>query len=381
MKQSILILIIAAFFVACGGGDANAPQDLAEKKALLVKKQSEFDALKAEINALKADIEKEEPPKEKSRRLVTTTTAERTDFDHYVSIQGSVQSDEYVYASSEMGGRILKMNLKEGQSVRKGQLVATIDMEVVDKQIAEIEKSLELAVDIYERQKRLWDQNIGSEMQFLQAKNNKERLEKSLETIKFQTTKANVYAPISGVVEMVNLKSGEMAAPGLPIVQLLNTNKVKVVASVPENYLASIRKGEEVTIKLPALNEEKTARVSRIGSTVNPSNRTFEVEVNLSNPKGIYKPNLLAEMLINDKSESDVVVVPVELVQQDVSGKSYVVLAKEGAEGLAAEKVFVQTGDSYNNQIVVTEGLKGGETLVAEGARGLAQGELLKLGE
>ena len=367
--------------MACGGGDANAPQDLAEKKALLVKKQSEFDALKAEINALKADIEKEEPPKEKSRRLVTTTTAERTDFDHYVSIQGSVQSDEYVYASSEMGGRILKMNLKEGQSVRKGQLVATIDMEVVDKQIAEIEKSLELAVDIYERQKRLWDQNIGSEMQFLQAKNNKERLEKSLETIKFQTTKANVYAPISGVVEMVNLKSGEMAAPGLPIVQLLNTNKVKVVASVPENYLASIRKGEEVTIKLPALNEEKTARVSRIGSTVNPSNRTFEVEVNLSNPKGIYKPNLLAEMLINDKSESDVVVVPVELVQQDVSGKSYVVLAKEGAEGLAAEKVFVQTGDSYNNQIVVTEGLKGGETLVAEGARGLAQGELLKLGE
>jgi len=379
MKQSIYILFLTITFIACGGEGEQMPADLAGKKELLVEKEAALDALQSEIETLQGEIEKEEPPKEKPRRLVTTVEAEKKDFMHYVEIQGTVQSDDYVNVTSEVPGRLTQMNLKEGQAVRKGQLVATIDMEQVDKQVAELEKSLELAKDVYERQKRLWDQEIGSEMQFLQAKNNKERLEKSLETINFQNTKSKIYAPISGVVEMVNLKGGEVAAPGVPIVQILNTNKVKVVAAVPENYLQAVKKGEQVTVQFPALNMEKTARISRIGTTINPANRTFEVEVDLSNGKGVFKPNLLAEMLINDIALKDVITIPLSLMQQDVSGKSFVFITEKTPEGEIAKKVFIETGDSYKNEIVVTKGLTGNEILIAEGSRGIAEGELIQV--
>ena len=378
MKQSTLILTITLFFMACGGGEKPVPTDLAGKKALLVEKEAALNALQKEVTTLKAEIETIEPPKEKKRRLVSTIPVAKKDFQHFVDIQGTVQSDDYVNVTSEVPGRILQMNLKEGQSVRRGQLVATLDMEQVDKQIAELNKSLELAKDVYERQKRLWDQDIGSEMQFLQAKNSKERLEKSLETVQFQQTKAKVYAPISGVVEMVNLKSGEVAAPGVPILRILNTNKVKVVAAVPENYLQAVKKGEEVIIQFPALNMEKKARISRIGTTINPANRTFEVEVNLANGKGLFKPNLLAQMMINDISIKDAVTIPLVLLQQDVSGKSFVYVIEKTDNGDAAKKVFVETGDSYNDDIVVTKGLIGSEILIGEGSRGIAEGELIR---
>lgn len=378
MKQLTLLIAIALFFIACGGAEKPHPTDLAGKKALLVEKENALDQLQAEVDALKAEIEKIEPPKEKKRRLVTTVPVTKKDFKHFVEIQGTVQSEDYVNVTSEVPGRIIQMNWKEGQNVRKGQLVASLDMEQINKQIAELNTSLDLAKDVYERQKRLWDQDIGSEMQYLQAKNSKERLEKSLETIKFQQTKANVYAPISGVVEMVNLKGGEVAAPGVPIIQILNTNKVKVVAAVPENYLQAIKRGEKVTIKFPALDMEKQAKVSRIGTTINPANRTFEVEVDLPNSKGLFKPNLLTQMLINDISIKDAITIPLILLQQDVSGKSYVYIATKTPEGQAAKKVFVETGESYGNEIVVTKGLTGNETLIGEGSRGIAEGELIK---
>jgi RND family efflux transporter MFP subunit len=379
MKQSTLFLVVALFFIACGGGEKPKPTDLEGKKTLLVEKENTLNQLQKEVATLKAEIEKIEPPKEKKRRLVSTVPVVKKNFQHFVDIQGTVQSDDFVNVTSEVPGRIMQMNLKEGQSVRRGQLVATLDMEQVDKQIAELNKSLELAKDVYERQKRLWDQDIGSEMQFLQAKNSKERLEKSLETVQFQQTKAKVYAPISGVVEMVNLKGGEVAAPGVPIVQILNTNKVKVVAAVPENYLQAVKKGEEVTINFPALNIDKKARISRIGTTINPANRTFEVEVDLANGKGLFKPNLLAQMLVNDISIKDAVTIPLVLLQQDVSGKSFVYIVDRTEDGDAAKKVFVETGDSYQNDIVVTKGLTGDEILIGEGSRGIADGELIRV--
>lgn len=378
MKQSILILTVALFFIACGSSEKANPTNLEGKKTVLVEKESALSKLQKEVAILKAEIEKMEPPKKKKRRLVSTIPVAKKDFQHFVDIQGTVQSDDYVNVTSEVPGRILQMNWKEGQYVRKGQLVASLDMEQVDKQIAELNKSLELAQDVYERQKRLWDQDIGSEMQFLQAKNSKERLEKSLETVKFQMTKAKVYAPISGVVEMVNLKSGEVAAPGVPIVQILNTNKVKVVAAVPENYLQAVKKGEEVVIRFPALNMEKKARISRIGTTINPTNRTFEVEVDLVNKKELFKPNLLAQMMINDISIKDAVTIPLVLLQQDVSGKSFVYITEKTKEGNAAKKVFVETGDSYNDDIVITKGLTGTEVLIGEGSRGIANRELIR---
>ncbi len=377
MKYLLYLITLTAILSACG--ETTWPEDLEGKKALLTLKKDSLRILEKEIARLESEIEELEPNKEISRELVTTQKVERTDFQHFVEIQGSVQSDDYVSASSETGGRIVDLKFQEGQNVLKGQLVAKLDLEAINKQIAELQTSLNLANDVYDRQKRLWDQNIGSEMQYLQAKNNKERLEKSLETVQFQLSKSEVYAPISGVVEMVNLKAGEMASPGMPIITILNTNKVKVVANVPESHLKAIRRGEMVTLKFPALDAETKARISRIGNTINPTNRTFEAEVELSNAQGLYKPNLLAIMMLNDKTVEDVPTIPLELVQQEVSGRSFVYIKDEGGEGAYAKKVYVSTGDSYDGKIVIEEGLEGGEDLLVDGARVVAENALIKV--
>ncbi len=381
MKYLAIVLLSTVLLAACGSTsvEQNHPEDLPGKKSMLKEKRAELKKLSDEIARLEEEIEALQPAGNKSHTLVTTSKPERKDFRHFVEIQGSVQSDDLVSASAEVPGRIIKLTVKEGQRVHRGHLIARLDRKQLDKQIAELEKSLELAKDVYSRQKRLWAQNIGSEMQYLQAKNEKERLEKRLETLLFQLTKLNVAAPISGIIDAVNLKSGELASPGIPIVTILNTKKVNVVANVPENYLRAVRKGEKVLVKFPALNIEKEVRVSRIGSTIDPANRTFEVEVNMVNKSGLLKPNLLAVMVINDLSQRDVIVVPRVLIQQDVEGKNYVFIKKDGAEGSYAKKVFVKTGNSYQGEVIIEEGLTGDEVLINEGARGLAENELIKV--
>ncbi len=381
MKNGIILFVIASLLVfnACSAPEEVYPEDLKGRKALLKEKNKELKELSKLVAKLEADIEEEEPTKEKPRTIVSLDTVERSNFNRFVDIQATVQSYDGKMASSETGGRIIKMDLDEGDYVKKGQLIAKTDMESVDKQIAELEKSLELAVDVYERQKRLWDQNIGSEMQFLQAKNNKERLEKSLESVRFQTTKANVYAPLSGVIDRVFAKQGEMAGPGAPIVQIVNNSTVRVVADVPEAYLGKIRKGQTVSVNFPALDLERTGKVSELGRNINPANRTFNVEVYMNNKSGTLKPNLLATMMIEEYSEKDVVILPLELVQQQVDGRNYVYILEEGDEGAFAKKVYVETGESYQNSIIVTDGLKGGEQLIVDGARNIAENDLIKV--
>lgn len=381
MKYLIKLLIVSVLFTACGGQatEQEQPTDLQGKKKLLKELRGEVNELNKQITQLEEEIQAEDPKAEKPRRLVTSMNVERSDFDHFVEIQGSVQADDLIAATSEVAGRILQLNVKEGQAVRKGQLVAKLDLEQLNKQIAEVEKSLELANTVYERQKRLWDQNIGSEIQYLEAKNGKERLEKSLETLQFQLEKANVYSPAGGVVERVITQAGEIAAPGAPIFQILNTSKLKVVAAVPENYLTSVNYGEAIKVQFPALNTEQVARVNLIGRTIDPANRTFEVEAAVSNPNGVLKPNLLAIALINDYSEKDAIIVPLETVLQEVSGKDYVYVKGNGDDGAFAKKMYVTTGRSYKGQIVIEEGLSGGEELIVEGARGLAENELIQI--
>lgn len=383
MKYILQIVALVLGVAACSAPateEGAIPQDLAGKRQLLKDKQNALKALTDEITALEEAISAQDPNSQvKKARLVTTIPVQQTDFKHFVEIQGSVEADDLIDATSEISGRILSMRFSEGDPIQKGQLVATLDLEQITKQIAELETSLELATTVFERQSRLWEQNIGSEIQYLEAKNNKERIEKSLETIRFQLDKAKVYAPASGVVERVILQGGEVAAPGLPILQILNTNKLKVVANVPENYLSAIKRGDRVKVEFPALNTEQDARVNLIGRTIDPSNRTFAVEANISTQKGLIKPNLLAIMQIQDYEERNVVTIPLEMVQQEVGGRKFVFVLDKAAEGTIAKKVYVEIGRSYKGDIVVTSGLKGGEELIVDGARGLAENELVEV--
>lgn len=381
MKYLIPLFALVAFLGACSQGSvSDSPESLEEKRALLKDKQVELKELSNQVAKLEKEIAELDPQASaKARRLVTTGTVERADFKHFVEIQGSVQADDYVDVTSETAGRILRLTAKEGDNVRAGQLIAELDLEQLKKQIAEVEKSLELANTVYERQKRLWEQNIGSEIQYLEARNAKERLEKNLETLNYQLTKSKVYAPASGVVERVVLQAGELAMPGAPIMEILNPRKLKVVAAVPETYLRAVRPGEKVKVNFPALGIEQEARVTLIGTSIDPANRTFEVEAGIQTQSGLLKPNLLAVMLIKDDEQKDVVSIPQEMVQQEVSGKDFVYIKGEGEDGPIAKKVYVRTGKSYSGNVVIEEGLQGGEELILQGARGLAENEPIKV--
>jgi membrane fusion protein, multidrug efflux system len=383
MKYLIPLFAISLLLSACGGGGANGeaiPEDLQAKKALLKEKKAELQKLTALVANLEAQIDSLDPNGSLQRKqLVTTAPVTRKNFKHFVEIQGSVQADDLLGVTSEVAGRIIRLTVKEGDPVRSGQLIAKLDMEQLQKQMAEVETSLDLANTVYERQKRLWDQNIGSELQFLEAKNTKERLEKSLETLKFQLTKSEVYSPVSGVVERVAVQSGEFASPGMPIVQILNTDKLKVVANVPENYLRAVNRGESVVVRFPAVNVEQQARISLVGRTIDPGNRTFSVEADIQSAGERFKPNLLAVMLINDFTAENVVTIPLNMVQQEVSGKDFVFVKEDSPQGPVARKKYVETGRSYNGEIVITSGLQGGEELILQGARGLADNALIEV--
>jgi len=383
MKYIPFILFISLFFIACGGDtEFVIPETIEEKRALAKTKRTELNSLKEQLRELESQTEQlqaaidEQDPAIIKKTLVTTIPVKKSDLNRFTQVQGTVQTDDIASAVSEVGGRITRLTVKEGSFVKKGQLIAAIDLESLDKQVAELQTAMGLANEVYERQKRLWDQNIGSEIQFLQAKNNKERLEKSMETIKFQKTKANVYAPISGSVEMVLTKQGEVAGPGVPIVQILNTSKVNVVAEVPETLLKAVKRGQKIKIEFPAIDKEVTIPVTQIGRTINPANRTFKVEAALNNAKGELKPNLLAIIHINDFSAEDVITIDQNIIQSGVGGEKYVMTV---GEGNIAKKTFIKTGESSDGQVIITEGLTDNMLLIGKGGRSVAEGDVLEI--
>ena len=378
MKQIIVLSLSLLVWWGCGDAGVASEKvfDINEKRSQLQAKRAELNKLTVEIEQLEKEIEIMNPDVKSARRkLVTRGLVGREDFARYINIQGTVEADDLVEVSAELGGRIIRLHVKEGDNVRQGDLLVELDLEQLDKQIAEIEVSLDLAKTVYERQSRLWEQKIGSEMQFLQAENNLKRLEKNLEMLTFQRSKSKVYAPSSGVVERLILQIGEMTAPGTPILQLLDLNSLKVVANVPENYLSVVRKGAKVEVSIPALDRKAMAVVKMIGNTINPANRTFEVEATLENKDKMLKPNLLANMFIREYFSPNQLILPIELVQQEIDGREFVMVEEETTAGAVASKKYVETGLSYEGKIEILSGLQDNEKVIQEGARGLKDKE------
>lgn len=377
MNKLIPLLAISILLFSCST-EKTYSDDLQGKKDQLKDLKLQQKETADAIALLEAEVKKIEPKKEIDPINISVRKVTPTIFQRYSNIQASVIGDDLVSASSSMGGRILSMSVKEGDYVKKGAFIAAIDVETMDKQIEEIQTSLELATTVYERQKRLWDQNIGSEIQYLQAKNNKERIEKSLETLRAQTAKKNVYAPISGYVDKEFLKQGEMASPGMPIVQILNTSKVKVEADVPENFLGKIKRGDHVEIYFPAIDKTIQKKITMMGRSIDPSNRTFKIEIAIPSA-GDLKPNLLAEVKVKDFEEKDVITIPVQLVKQEVNGKKYVFSAFESNGIMIAKKKYVQTSESDNNNIIITDGLFPDDLVIVDGSEKVTENDLLKI--
>ena len=377
----IVFLIMSSCMKPMDSQEEALPEDIAELKNLRKEKLESIRMLEKQLAQIDSRIIALDPNAVKPATLVTAEALEKRKLEHFVTLQGSIVAKDLLGASSETGGRILQLFVQEGQYVRKGTKIAKIDLEVINKQIAEIEKSLELANDLFEKQSRLWEQKIGSEIQYLQAKNNKERLEKTIENLRYQLTKSNIYAPISGVVERVFAKTGEMANPGAPIVQILDNRKIKAVVDVPENYLRSVRKGEKVELYYPAIDMEEQGRISDIGRVIDPSNRTFKIEINIKDATGFVKPNLLVEMKLNDFTIEDAIVIPLFLVQEEVGGKKFVFMAEQTDKGLVAKKVYVSVGEESEGEVVITEGLTSSEEIIVDGAFSITDGELIQIQE
>ena len=297
-------------------------------------------------------------------------------FRHYIDLQGKVDAEENVPVTAKMPGTLTRIFVKNGDNVKKGQLLAQVDDGVMLKSLAELESQLKTAEDIYNRQKGLWDQKIGTEVQLIQAKSQKESLENAIATMKENWGQTKIYAPISGTVDLVILKTGQAISPGMPLCNIINLSQLKVVGDVTEAYASKVRKGDQVVVFFPDLKKEITTRVTYVSKTINPTTRTFSVECAL--PAGPdYRANMIAVMKIIDYQNPNAVTVPVNLIQTAEDGDFVIVAEKTGDKQATAKKANIVQGSNYNGIVEIKTGLKKGDFVVSTGFQDVNSGEVV----
>jgi RND family efflux transporter MFP subunit len=343
-----------------------------EKNSLI----RQIDSLSEILNSVELNISKLDT----NKRLpsVTVFNAKEKLFQHFIEVQGTVEADQSVELYPENSGSITNIYVKEGQKVYKGQTLIQIDNSVLKSSIVELETQFELAKTTFERQKRLWDQNIGSEIQFLQAKAQKEGLENSLESLKAQEKKLKISAPFSGTIDEMFAKIGGLAAPMIPAVRLVNLNQIHVESEVTETYLKYIRKGTQVELFFPSIGKNISANVSQVGNYINPNNRSFKVRVDINNQNNELKANLLADIKINDFKKMGIVI-PAKLIQKDREGKQYVYTVIKEKGNYLSKKNYIKAGMTYETDAFIIEGIQIDDLIVDKGARLIKANEMVIL--
>lgn len=368
------LLLLLAF--SCGQGTQMDTQTLVQEKDSLKSLVNEYNARIAEINKL---IAEEDEGFEKNLTLVETLVVMPQRFDHYFKIYGEVETNKNVLLYPESQGILNAISVTEGQQVSKGQLLATIDSEILRNQITELQTNYALAKTTYDKQARLWEQNIGSEMQYLQAKTQKESLESSLATLNSQLAKAQIRAPFAGVVDEIIPNAGEMATPQMPIIRLVNLDEMYIKSDVSEQHLQSVKIGTPVKVSFPSLGKTLEAEISESSKYINPENRSFKVTVDLPKNGDDLRPNQLAHLRINDYSDDNALVLPSSIVMQTAEGADFIyVLADEGDKTFA-KRVMVTTGHEYEGQIEILSGIENGTRVISNGAKSVRDGQRVRL--
>ncbi len=378
MRKTYFNLLVAAFVAlwlgACGQKTDEAPKTPEEKKLKLSEYKKELAALQAKITLLETDLQKSGAVASTLRVVELMALAPET-FSHFIEVQGNIDAEQNVLVMPEMPGVITSLNVKEGQNVGRGQVLARFDAETLRRNIEELQNRLTFAEDVFKRRENLWKQGIGSEVQYLEAKNQKESIEKSISTVKSQMSKYSARSPISGVAEEVFVKQGEMANPGMPIARIVNLSQMFVEAEVAELYLKSIKLNDKVIVSVPALGRDLEAKISKIGQTINPENRTFKVRIELPNKDNFLRPNAVAVVKVNDFNKEKAVSIPSNLIQQSTDGTKYV-LAVETKENKAfVKRHSIKTGMAYKGRTLIEEGLSGTEQLILKGYNEVSEGE------
>jgi membrane fusion protein (multidrug efflux system) len=375
MKRHILILTTAATILAACAGEKK--DGIEGKKEELAKLKTEQAATNQKIQDLEKEIAKLDPKKaaEDKVKSVSVSVLNPVTFKRYVELQGTVDAKNSVLITPKSGGAITAMYVKEGDQVKAGTIIGKIDDSILRESIEEVKTQLVLINTLYEKQKNLWDQKIGTEVQYLQAKNNKEAIEKKLVTLNAQLSQSQIVSPMSGVVDKVIAKVGELASPGMGVVRVVNLSNLKVSANVSDTYAASVKKGDEVLIKFPDLKKELTARISFVSTTVDPLSRTFTIEANLPSIKDI-KPNMMAQVQINDATSNAALVIDQNFIQSTENGQIVYVAVSEGNKKVAKAKT-VKTGLSYNGKVEILEGLAVGDQLITLGYQEVSDGQTI----
>jgi membrane fusion protein, multidrug efflux system len=369
MNKSLIFLLLVAMAVACKPAD---------KKSELAKLKKQHDELAIKIKALETELQVSDTTKGSKVTSVAVTEAKSAEFNHFLEVQGKVDGEDNIAVSAQMAGAITAVFVKEGDQVRKGQILAQIDNSVMQQQIASTKQQLEFATNLYNKQKALWDQQIGSEVQYLTAKNNKENLEKAIATLNDQLEMTRIKSPINGSVEEVNLKVGQMASPGLPAVRVVNFSSVKVVAEIAEAYAPKVKPGDKVIVFFPDFNTEIPSQIRFTSKYINPVNRTFQSEVRLGPSKVEYRANMMAIVKINDYRNPSAFSVPITLIRDSQSGK-YIYVAKEESGKLVARRLPVTVGSTYNGLAEITSGITAGDKIITTGFNSLIDGELIQV--
>lgn len=382
MKNNLSLWI--SFAVVLGFTACNSEQleGLEGKKAQLKEYKEEARELQKKIKSLEEDIATEDPDFLNTGRnatLVTTIDVENETFQHFVEVRGSVTSRSNVTLSAQTPAIVTGVTVDEGDEVNKGKLLLRQDAQTLLRNIEEIKTSLELAETRFRRQSNLWDQNIGTEFQYLEAKNAKESLERKLASLNSQLSNYYLRAPFSGTVDEIFIKEGEMAQPGVPMMRLVSLKNMYIEADVSETYLGEFKKGDSVTVYFPSMDRNLRSVISSVGQVINENNRTFKVEVKLPDDDMLLRPNLLAVVKLQDFVERDALIVPTNLILNDQKGDFvYVAVPAEEGSGYVAQKQHIQRGKTYNNNTMVQSGLQGNEQLIDQGFREVAEGVNLR---
>ncbi len=346
MRLSSLLIVPAFALASCGGGATEESEGVNDSTSVVP----------TEIGT-----------------AVTAYQLSPTTFNHFFTVQGVVETDQNALIYPEAPARVTSIKVSEGDNVSKGQTIMTLDSRIIKNQVDELKLRLSLAETIFTKQKSLWDQEIGSEIQYREAKNNFESLQQNLEAVEAQRDLYTIKAPFAGIMDEILPKEGEMANPAMPIGRLVNTRNVYIKADVTERYLAVIKPGDEVEVTFPSLGVSRTSKIERLGNYINPANRTFKVRIGLNNSDLSLKPNLLGELKIKDYSSDSAAVIPTSLVQMSPTGDEFVFVIEDGK----ALKVAITTGMSQKDMIEVTSGLSGSELLIQRGARSIKDGDKL----
>lgn len=373
MKKIIILSALSLVLFACSKGEKQSIDDLVKAKNVkeLNARKTELQAEIAKIEAGLAtlDVKTEEA-------LVSVLTVKDTIFNHYLDIQGNVDTKENILIQPEFNGTLSSLTVKAGDKVSKGQILGRVDDAGMSSQLASAQNQYNLAKTTFERQKNLWDKKIGSEIQFLQAQTQMVSAQKQVAQINAQLSKTVIRAPFTGTIDEVFVEKGQVVAPSAQgLMRIVNLSNMYVSTSVPESYIGKLKVGDQVDVYLTSLGKTYKGKVRQVGNFINPNNRSFGIEVAVPNPENLLRPNQVAKLKIIDYTAKDATVVPTNVIQEDGKGEKYIYIV-EGSNGKTgtAKKVIVTVGKSSDNVTEILSGLPANAVIVTEGVNTISEG-------